>query len=178
MQRVEARRPGARRVEGFIRCGKATGLRKWPSSSFAINTAWVIAAAIAIDLLCWTRLLLLDGPLAKAEPATLRYRMLHAAARLVNHSRMLILRIPETWPWAQELNDAFDRFPDQQGLVRTTPGRSDHRPGPWNPGHRTTRGAAAYPLTPESRSNPPSRAGHGQARTTVKFRGLLVATAS
>lgn len=60
------------RVEGFIRCGKATGLRKWRSSSFAINTAWVIAAAIAIDLLCSTRLLL-DRPLAKAEPATLRY---------------------------------------------------------------------------------------------------------
>jgi hypothetical protein len=46
------------------------------------------------------RLLLSDGPLAKSEPATLRYRyrLLHAAARLVNRSRSLILRIPETWP--------------------------------------------------------------------------------
>jgi hypothetical protein len=109
VQRLEARHRVHARVEGFIRCGKATGLAKWPSSSFAINTAWVITAAIAIDLLCWTRLLLLDGPLAKAEPATLRYRLLHSAARLVNHSRMLILRIPETWPWAQQFADAFNR---------------------------------------------------------------------
>ena len=27
----------------------------------------------------------------------------------VNHSRMLILRIPETWPWAQQFADAFNR---------------------------------------------------------------------
>ena len=80
VQRLKARHRVHARVEGFIRCGKATGLAKWPSSSFAINTAWVSAAAIAIDLLCWTRLLLLDGPLAKAEPATLRYRLLHTAA--------------------------------------------------------------------------------------------------
>jgi hypothetical protein len=53
------------RVEGFIRCAKATGLARWPSNSFAINTAWVAAVTIAIDLLCWTRLLLL---LAVADP--------------------------------------------------------------------------------------------------------------
>jgi hypothetical protein len=85
-------------VEGFIRCGKDTGLARWPSQSSAINTAWVTAVTLAIDLLCWMRLLLLDGPLAEAEPATLRYRLQHAAARLVKRSRYLILRIPETWP--------------------------------------------------------------------------------
>ena len=67
---------------------------RWPSASFAINTAWLTAVALAIDLLCWMRLLLLDGPLAKAQPTTLRYRLLHAAARLVRRSRYLILRIP------------------------------------------------------------------------------------
>ena len=108
-QRLEARHRVHARVEGFIRCGKDTGLATWPSHSFAINTAWVTAVAIAIDLLCWTRLLLLDGPLAKAEPATLRYRLLHAAARLVKRSRHLILRVPETWPWAQEFADAVNR---------------------------------------------------------------------
>ena len=99
-QRLEARHRVHARVEGFIRCAKDTGLARWPSQSFAINTAWVTAVALAIDLLCWMRLLLLDGPLAKAEPATLRYRLLHAAARLVKRSRHLILRVPETWPWA------------------------------------------------------------------------------
>jgi hypothetical protein len=108
-QRIEARHRVQARVEGFIRCAKDTGLAKWPSHSFAINTAWITAVAIAIDLLCWMRLLLLDGLLAKAEPATLRYRLLHAAARLVRHSRMLILRIPETWPWAAEFAAAVNR---------------------------------------------------------------------
>jgi Transposase DDE domain group 1 len=109
VQRIEARHRVHARVEGFIRCGKATGPGKWPSSSFAINTAWVIAAAIAIDLLCWTRLLLLDGTLARAEPATLRYRLLHAAARLVRPARYLYLRVSENWHWAQEFADAFHR---------------------------------------------------------------------
>src|SRR5271166_1658078 len=107
--RLEARHRVHARVEGFIRCGKDTGLARWPSHSFAINTAWVTAVALAIDLLCWMRLLLLDGPLAKAEPATLRYRLLHAAARLVKRSRYLILRVPETWPWAQEFAAAVNR---------------------------------------------------------------------
>lgn len=108
-QRLEARHRVHARVEGFIRCGKDTGLARWPSHSFAINTAWVAAVAVAIDLLCWMRLLLLDGALAKAEPATLRYRLLHAAVRLIKRSRRLILRVPETWPWAQEFADALNR---------------------------------------------------------------------
>jgi hypothetical protein len=108
-QRLEARHRVHARVEGFIRCGKDTGLARWPSHSFAINTAWVTAVAVAIDLLCWMRLLLLDGPLAEAEQATLRYRLLHAAARLVKRSRYLILRVPETWPWAKEFADAINR---------------------------------------------------------------------
>ncbi|HYB39431.1 MAG TPA: transposase [Mycobacterium sp.] len=107
----------------FIRCGKDTGLAKWPSHSFAINTAWITAAAIAIDQLCWTRLLLLDGPLARAERVTLRYRLLHAAARFVRHARRLILRIPETWPWvpqgpAGDADRDRDQRPARCGLQR------------------------------------------------------------
>lgn len=57
-------------VEGLTRGAgaKDTGLARWRSHSFAINTACVTAVAIAIDLLCWTRRLLLDGRLAKVEP--------------------------------------------------------------------------------------------------------------
>jgi DDE family transposase len=108
-QRIEARHRVHARVEGFIRCGKDTGLARWPSNSFAINTAWVAAVAIAIDLLCWTRLLLLDGALAKAEPATLRYRLLHTAVRIIDHARRRTLRVPETWSWAHDFAKAFNR---------------------------------------------------------------------
>ncbi|MGH3633036.1 MAG: transposase [Mycobacterium sp.] len=109
LQRLEARHRVHARVEGFIRCAKSTGLAKWPSSSWSINTAWVAAVAIAVDLLCWTRLLLLDGALAAAEPQTLRYRLLHVGARIIKRSRKTILRISETWPWAIELETAFHR---------------------------------------------------------------------
>ena len=59
------------------------------------------------DLLCWLRLLCLDGPLAEAEPKTLRYRLLHTAARLVRGQRKRKIKIPETWPWAGELEACF-----------------------------------------------------------------------
>lgn len=110
IQRLEARHRVHARVEGFIRQAKDTGLASWPSNSFDINTAWVAAVATAIDLLAWTRLLLLDGPLATAEPKTLRYRLLHTGARIIKRARQQILRIPETWPWATELETAFHRI--------------------------------------------------------------------
>jgi hypothetical protein len=37
------------------------------------------ASLIAAILLAWLKLFALDGPLAEAEPKTLRYRILHAA---------------------------------------------------------------------------------------------------
>ena len=44
-------------------------------------------------LLAWLKLLALDGDLAKAEPKTLRYRVLHSAARLVRGGRKRRLKI-------------------------------------------------------------------------------------
>ena len=37
----------------------------------------------ACILLAWLKLIALDGDLAKAEPKTLHYRLMHAAARVV-----------------------------------------------------------------------------------------------
>src|SRR3974377_2081424 len=54
-----------------------------PSFDFQVNAAWLTAAMIASILLAWFKLLALDGDLAKAEPKTLRYRVLHTAPRLV-----------------------------------------------------------------------------------------------
>ena len=55
----------------------------------------------ACILLAWLKLLALDGDLAKAEPKTLRYRLLHAAARLVRGGRRRTLKIAATWPWTE-----------------------------------------------------------------------------
>ena len=104
---LEARHRAHARVEDCIRTAKDTGLGHLPSKSFPINQAWMLAAAMACDLLAWLRLLTLTGPLASAEPKTLRYRLLHVAARLVRGQRRRKIRIPTTWPWADSLRDAL-----------------------------------------------------------------------
>jgi Transposase DDE domain group 1 len=104
---LEARHRAHARVEDRVRCGKATGLDHLPSVSMAINAAWCVAALIATDLLCWLRLLCLSGELAAAEPKTLRYRLLHTAARIVRGQRKRKIKIPEAWPWSHELAAAF-----------------------------------------------------------------------
>jgi hypothetical protein len=104
---LEARHRAHARVEDNIRTGKNTGLGHLPSVSFEINQAWCLAAGMACDLLAWLRLLCLTGELAKAEPKTLRYRLLHVAARLVRGQRKRKIRIPPAWPWADQLRDAL-----------------------------------------------------------------------
>ncbi|GDY34088.1 hypothetical protein GTS_57210 [Gandjariella thermophila] len=98
------------RVEDCIRTGKDTGLGRFPSHDFAINTAWLTASMTAAILLAWLKLLALDGHLATAEPKTLRYRILHAAARLVRGGRRRRLKVPRTWPWANQIVNAWQRI--------------------------------------------------------------------
>jgi len=61
-------------------------------------------------LLSWLRLIALDGDLAKAEPKTLRYRILHTAGKLVRGGRCRRLKIPATWPWADAIATAWARI--------------------------------------------------------------------
>jgi hypothetical protein len=110
LQRLEARHRVHARVEDGVRTAKATGLRRLPSKRWGINEAWCQVVALATDLLAWLRHLTLDDDLAKAEPKTLRYRLLHTAARLTHGQRQRWLNIPPTWPWAQPLATAFTRI--------------------------------------------------------------------
>jgi Transposase DDE domain group 1 len=110
VQLLELRHRAHARVEDRIRTGKDSGFGRFPSRQLAINAAWLELALIGIDLLAWTRTLLLDGELALAEPKKLRYRLLHVAARLVHTARRTILRIARTWPWAGELATAYARL--------------------------------------------------------------------
>jgi Transposase DDE domain group 1 len=109
---LDARHRCHARVEDRIRCGKDTGLSRFPSQRFAINQAWLTCVLTAIDLITWTQTILLhDQPeLAKAEPKTLRYRLLHAAARIIRSGRKLRLKIDRTWRWAHMLAAAFHRL--------------------------------------------------------------------
>ena len=106
---LEALYRGRGRVERRICDAKDTGMAKLPSSSFAINQAWLTLVAITQDLLAWTQLLILDDDLAKAEPKRLRYCLLHIAAQFVRSGRRNRLRIADAWPWASQIVEAFNR---------------------------------------------------------------------
>jgi len=98
------------RVEDAIRTGKDAGLGHFPSRDFAVNTAWLTTAMTGQILLAWLKLLALDGDLARAEPKALRYRVLHAAARLVRGGRRRHLKIQATWPWGDAITTAWQRI--------------------------------------------------------------------
>ena len=137
VQRLEARHRVHARVEGFIRCGKDTGLARWPSHSFAINTAWVTA-----------------------EPATLRYRLLHAAARLVKRSRYLILRVPKNLALGTGIRRRCQlrpRHPLTRGPLSNRPQGRSSQPGTEEPGVTARHAATAPTVPPESKPNPPDR---------------------
>jgi Transposase DDE domain group 1 len=97
------------RVEDAIRTGKDAGLGHFPSFDYQVNAAWLTAAMAGQILLAWLKLLALDGDLATAEPRTLRYRVLHAAARLVRGGRRRRLKIQSSWPWAEAITTAWQR---------------------------------------------------------------------
>jgi hypothetical protein len=97
-------------AEDRVRAAKQTGLANLPFRDFDHNTVWLELSLIAQDLIAWTQLLALDGELAACEPKTLRYRLLHTAARLAFHARRAILRLQRGWPWARDLAAAFARL--------------------------------------------------------------------
>ena len=109
---LEARHRAHARVEDRIRTGKDTGLGHLPSRHQNINEVWTELAMIAADLLALTQSMLLttEPELHHAEPKTLRYRLLHVAARITRGQRRVFLRLAEHWPWALALAKAFTRL--------------------------------------------------------------------
>jgi len=135
---LEARHRAHARVEDRIRTGKDTGLGHLPSRHQNINEVWTELALIAADLLALTQSMLLtdDPELHRAEPKTLRYRLLHTAARITRGQRKVFLRLAEHWPWALALAKAFTRLrqirsrPDPQHHHLELPTKSTETPDP------------------------------------------------
>ena len=97
-------------AEDRVRTGKQTGLENLPFRDFDHNQVGLEISLIAQDLIAWTQHLALTGELAACEPKTLRYRLLHTAARLAFHARQATLRLQRSWPWADALAAAFARL--------------------------------------------------------------------
>lgn len=107
---LELRHRGHARVEDRVRAWKDCGLANLPFESYTRNQAWTALTLLAQCLLSWTQNLCLDGLLARAEPKTLRQRLLHVAARLAHRHRQLYLHIDATWPWNRPLVGAYQRL--------------------------------------------------------------------
>lgn len=86
------------------------GLQHVPSGRFFANAAWLTCAVLAHNLIRWTARLGSVHPHSQLTVArTIRTRLLALPARLVNHSRRRVLRLPARWPWATEFRTALDR---------------------------------------------------------------------
>ncbi|MGO4647395.1 IS1380 family transposase [Nocardia sp. 2YAB30] len=70
-----------------------------PSGRFAANSAWVLCAAIAHNLLRAVGTLA-GGPHTRARGATLRRKIVNIPARLARPQRRPILHLPSRWPWS------------------------------------------------------------------------------
>jgi len=74
-------------------------LAHMPSGRFGANSAWVLCAAIAHNLLRAAGTLA-GKTYAVARGATLRRRIIAVPARLARPARTPVLHLPSGWPWA------------------------------------------------------------------------------
>jgi hypothetical protein len=70
-----------------------------PSGRFGANSAWILCAAIAHNLLRAAGVLA-GGSHTVARGATLRRKMVNIPARLARPQRRPVLHLPTHWPWA------------------------------------------------------------------------------
>lgn len=101
---------GHARVEDHIRRLKDSGGQRFPFVDIDANRAWLAVVCFADALVRWFQQLCVSGPLAVAEPKTLRWSLWHAPARLVNRARRRIVRILDGWPTTDILLDAYRRI--------------------------------------------------------------------
>jgi hypothetical protein len=101
------------------------GLRPEPGAGRGLTLELTLTS---IDLLAWTRILLLDGDLTRAAPKKLRYRLPHVADRIAHGGRRIRLASPPPGPGAlrrvvtlpNHVNSHV-RNPNQQDLEQQLP---------------------------------------------------------
>jgi hypothetical protein len=97
-------------VEDNIRRLKDSGAQRFPFTDFEANSAWLAVVCFADALVRWFQQLCLTGPLAIAEPKTLRWGLWHTPARIVLRARRRIVRILDGWPGTDVLLGAHRRI--------------------------------------------------------------------
>ena len=93
-------------VEQVIADLKAGPLAHLPSGSFAANSAWLVPAAIAVNL-THAAGALASVFHAKATTATIRTQLIAVPARTARSTRRLRLHLPRDWPWQTAWTQLF-----------------------------------------------------------------------
>ncbi len=93
-------------IEQVIADLKNGPLAHLPSANFAANSAWLILAAIAFNVLRAAGTLA-SAVHAKATTATLRSQLINIAARVTTSARRSTLHLPTVWPWASAWQQLF-----------------------------------------------------------------------
>lgn len=75
-------------------------LAHMPSGRFGANSAWILCAAIAHNLLRAAGVLA-GGQHAVARGATLRRKIVNLPARIARPQRRSVLHLPTHWPWSE-----------------------------------------------------------------------------
>jgi hypothetical protein len=93
-------------IEQVIADLKNGPLAHLPSGSFAANSAWLVLAAMAFNLLRAAGSLA-STLHAKATTATLRAQLINVPARVATSARRTTLHLPTNWPWAKAWQRLF-----------------------------------------------------------------------
>ena len=97
-------------VELAIRDFKeGSGLNHCPSGNFSANSAWLVIASLAHNLIRWVAALGL-GQKGPVVTQTIRRRFITLPGRLTTSARRHRLHLPTNWPWAQDLSRALERL--------------------------------------------------------------------
>jgi hypothetical protein len=163
---LECLHRGRASAEDRIRAAKQTGLVNLPFRDFDRNQVRLELSLIAQDLIAWTQHLALNGDLAVCEPKTLRYRLLHTAARVAFHARRATLRLPShlaLGPRPRRRVRAPRGAPTARTLTRGRTLEDHHRPRLTGHNHRCPARAQSPPG--HGRENHPRCPSHRNSRT-------------
>ena len=117
---------------------------------------WCQLGLLAANLLVWLGVLGLDAadPLRRAQPATIRYRLLHVAAKITHHGRRTRLQLDRDWrgpPRSSACSEDSGRYPRPRNRHPT---RGARRPPAVHSNTPKTAGISPNELSP-TRPPPP-----------------------
>jgi Transposase DDE domain group 1 len=174
-------------VELTIRDLKDQALAHFPSGQFNANSAWILIACLAYNLLRWTSVVGLPGHTVRTA-RTLRRRLLQIPGRLTRTARQWTLHLPARRPWATRLHPrprphqgaAAGRLTQTAPTITNTTRRHTARSTLPGNNQKRFRGSVSAPAnhrpTPNRRRQPLSTAPAASHKPVMRWIQALSAT--